>query len=103
MANKLTCKVCGAEFELRSWNRYTSIIETSTGIPALLGGGKPPAYYDTFDCTECGCQHRVNERMPKCADPEYTEEWAAPDGEADIDPEPAADNSDEEGEDDAEH
>lgn len=54
------CKVCGKEFELVRENHYVSVSRTPTGISAIFSSNT--IQYDTFDCTFCGCQNRMQER-----------------------------------------
>lgn len=62
---KLRCKVCGARFTPTADRRYTAIKDTSgTGLIAALGSSETPTYYDAFDCPACGCQIRLDIRLP---------------------------------------
>lgn len=55
-ANKLTCKVCGIEFELTKEDRYTGVIVNMVA---------QNSYYDCFDCPKCGSQIIVNSRVER--------------------------------------
>lgn len=57
------CKVCGKEFELMRENHYVSVSRTPTGLSAIFSSNT--IQYDTFDCTFCGCQNRMQERYEK--------------------------------------
>lgn len=58
MINKITCKVCGNEFEPRANFRYTSKKTKTTMFDQS-------EYLDCFDCIVCGCQIVVGPRHPK--------------------------------------
>lgn len=57
---KIKCKVCGYEFEPTKEMRYISREERKTGLVAF--SGEEAKLYDTFDCTQCGCQIVVQKR-----------------------------------------
>lgn len=56
--NRYECQICGALFELNKANRYV-IVEDEAPLTAIFS---VPTTYECFDCPQCGCQNRANER-----------------------------------------
>lgn len=60
---KLKCPICDTEFIPEFKNHYISRNDTRTStISTAFISSDEPILYDTFDCPQCGCQVRPQER-----------------------------------------
>ena len=56
-----TCKVCGRDFPLIIEEHYVSKEPGKLGIVAVVASTES-VIWDSFDCTHCGCQNRMQQR-----------------------------------------
>ena len=60
---QIKCPVCYVEFIPELKNHYISRDDSQTPtISTAFISKDEPKLYDTFDCPQCGCQLRVQER-----------------------------------------
>lgn len=64
MKIKKTCKICGYRFELKKENKY--LAHENKNVSDVFT--ETHYIYECFDCPECGCQLKVNIRMPQFFD-----------------------------------
>ena len=64
----MKCKICGKELELKKDIHYIAREEEDTGIATIVKKHEA-SLWDSFDCTYCGCQNRVQKRL-RIAHPE---------------------------------